>query len=178
MGKKKQDNAILAFGDFDDGKVVATDCYDINVKLAFKQVNKKSPLRDKIICFGTKSKFYHVEAIIGDMWISSDGTNGVHIKHTKDMDEDWVVVELPAAIVTEKQFQDILDWVTTQRFRKYDYFGLFARFIFNLNMHKEDEWFCSEISTAILKRLTYTEVQELEPETVSPGQLAKIYGLE
>lgn len=163
---------------FDDGKIRMEECFDLDVKLAFRRVSKTSPVYDKVICWWTKSEFFHVEVIVGDMWISSDGKHGVHIKKI-DPDElgDWVIHELPKSVVTKYQYDNIIDWLSSQHRKHYDYIALLTAIVLPLQYQSQNRWFCSEITTRTLQMLGYPEVQDLEPQTVAPATLATIYNI-
>lgn len=178
MAKKKKITPLPEVHEFDEGDKINVECLEVTVKVAFKPITKKSPFHDKVVCWYTKSKFYHVEIIIGDVWISSDGKNGVHVKDLDDSLDTWVIYEMPNAVLTQEQFNNIVEWVKEQANLRYDYIGLFSNFLFKINLNKQRQWFCSEITTRTLQRLMYEVVQDLEPSSVSPGSLAKLLGVE
>ena len=61
----------------------------IKLKLAFRKVTKDSSFIGNLICKWTESKYYHIEMIIDDLWISSNAPHGVSINNLKEIKRDY-----------------------------------------------------------------------------------------
>ena len=150
------------------------DIVSIDVTVAFKYKKDDTSFTNKLICWWTKSRFYHCELIIGNKWISSNPDDGgVTIKDLKPLNDNWEYYKLPTIKLTKVQFDRIISWIKSQSDKKYDWYGLIMSTVFKLNWHNDNKWFCSEIITTILKFMLVNEVLNLTPNNVTPGDLAR-----
>jgi hypothetical protein len=150
----------------------------INVKLAFKKVDKKSFL-SKMIGLWTKSKYSHVEIIIGNLWVSSVEFKGVHVKPLLPLKDTWDYVDLGDIEFSVDHYNNIMSWIYSQEDKKYDWVGIFLSQILPLRIQDNNKWFCSEFVVRILQMMgNDLEIQDYQANLVSPGKLAKIYKLE
>ena len=148
------------------------------VILALKELKENSPYYSKLICWYTNSKFYHVEVILKDIWISSQEGEGVHVAPLKPLNNKWCYVDLGEAVLSKREYVDVMNWINEQVDKKYDWTGIvFSQFL-PASIHHSNKWFCSEISCRLLQLLKYEQVQGIQPETLSPGDLAKLFKVE
>lgn len=153
---------------------MANDIINLDVKIAFKFKQPKESFANKLICWWTKSKYYHVELVLGDKWISSNpDVGGVTINDLRPLQDNYEYLELKDVRVTKEQYAKIAQWIDNQKDKAYDWYGLIWSQVFPFSWHKRDKWFCSEIVTTILKFLLVKEVMDLDPNDVSPGDLAR-----
>lgn len=158
--------------------LISIDGIEINIKLAFKRINSNSDLLEKAIGKWTKSKYSHVEIIIGTKWISSLPGKGVHVLDLLPLNNTWDYHDLGKLRLSELQYNTLITWVKQQDGKDYDWVGIFFSQILPLQMNDTDDWFCSEYVTKILQLIGLLEVQDLQPNLVSPGKLAKVFKLE
>ncbi len=152
---------------------------EVKLTLAFKIKNPDTGFFGKAICFLTKSKIYHVELIIDDLWISADSPMGVTINPLQpEKHEYWEYVNLGTRSILERDYEIIMEYIKNMKNRKYDYLGIIFSQLFPFRIHDHKKLFCSEIVIKILKLFLVKEVLELVPQTISPKDLAKIFGLE
>ena len=153
---------------------MANDIINLDVKIAFKFKQPKESFTNKLICWWTKSKYYHVELVIGDKWISSNpDVGGVTINDLQPLRNNYEYLELKDVRLTKEQHNRIMRWISSQQGKKYDWAGIVWSMVFPFNWDCRNKWFCSEIVTTILKFMLVKEVMDLVPNTVSPGELAR-----
>lgn len=152
---------------------------EIDIKLAFKKVNKDSSILNKCISKYTKSKYFHTEIVLGDKWISSDPNEGVYIKEIKSYNKDeWDFVIFENISISERDFNIIIDYIKKQDDKKYDFLGILLSQFIPFSFHNRNRYFCSELCTKILQLFLIEEVLDLIPNNTSPGDLAKIFNME
>ena len=152
----------------------------IHVKLAFQKAdfgNKKPNIYERLIRWWTKSKYYHVELIIGNRWISSIDTIGFRVKNLNKLRDNYDYHDMEL-VVSKQTIDKLWDWIDSQTGKKYDWYGLVMSQIFKLGLDNKDKTICSEAVTIMLQILEVEEVMTLKPITVSPGDLAKIFKVE
>lgn len=147
----------------------------VSTQLAFRRVNKNSSFYSKLICWWTKSNYYHVELIYDQLWVSSMEGEGVTIKDLQPLHDGWVYKDFGSIDISETRHVNVRDWIIAQDDLEYDWLGIFFAQVLKLRRHTLNKWFCSEFVTKILQLLGFKEVFDLEPHMVSPGQLAKIF---
>lgn len=158
---------------------MANEITTVNITVAFKKKKPGMSFVNKVICWWTKSKYYHVELIIGNKWISSNpDVGGVTINDLQPLNDNWDYCALKPIEITTEQSTKILTWINSQSDKKYDWSGIIHSMVFPFGMHDNNKWFCSEICTAILKLYLQEEVLQVQPNTVSPGGLAKLLNFE
>ena len=151
----------------------------IDVTLAFKYKKKGTSFMSKVICWWTKSRFFHVELIIGSKWISSNSDEGgVTIKDLKPLNDNWEYLQLPKIHLTKEQYDKIMMWINSQSGKKYDWTAIFLSTFLPLRWQSDNKWFCSEIVTTILKFMLVSEVINSDPGRITPGGLAKKFNKE
>lgn len=152
---------------------------EIDIKLAFKKVNNKSSLFNKLISKYTKSKYYHTELVLNNNWISSDPKEGVYIKEVDNIkNEEWDFIIFEKISISERDYGIIMDYIKKQDDKKYDFLGIILSQIVPFSLHNRNKYFCSELCTKILQLFLIEEVLDLVPNNTSPGDLAKIFNLE
>ena len=151
----------------------------LDVKLAFKLTDRANgSLVGKVIGWWTNSLAYHVEIIVGDNWISSNAEHGgVTINPLRTLKETWMYHDLGKIEVTEKQYSDFLDFIDSQKGKKYDWLGIILSQTIPFNWHSKNKWFCSEITTKLLQLLLVRETFDLDPNDVSPADLARLFNI-
>lgn len=152
----------------------------VSVTLAFQKndYNGKRPnVCERLIRWWTKSKYYHVEIILDNKWISSLDYMGVRVKQLRKLSPmyDYHTMDITVGTST---YANLLVWIDSQTGAKYDWYGLVMSQIFGFGIDHTDEWICSELVTEILQMLCVSEVKGLDPIMVSPGDLAKIFKVE
>jgi len=148
------------------------------ITLAFKK-NSQGGLVDKIIekaiQWKTNSKYFHVEMIIGEKWISSSPEVGavyIHkLKPITDKNFDYVNIIIP----TEKVI-DMMYFAESQVGKEYDWKGIFLSQTIDMNIENKNKWFCSEIVSEMLK-IGGIDL-ELPSNQYSPGDLYRIIAKE
>ena len=147
----------------------------MKIKLAF--FKDRDNLLDDIIKLWTKSKYSHIEIIIKDKWISSSPIDGgVHILELHELDHNkYNYIEVD---VDGRKFKKVQKYIESQKDAKYDKWGIFFGVLFNSGLEDKNKLFCSEMITKILQIFEVEEVSGLAPHKITPGDLAKIFGLE
>lgn len=152
----------------------------MKLTLAFKHTSNGSKF-DKFVAWCikkiTKSKYYHVECIIDNKWISSDNDVGVRIKQLKPLKNEYDYIELTTSGLSEEQNKIFWEYLEDQQNTGYDYKGIFLTQLFMFDLENNDKWFCSEIVVKILQLLYIKEFLDLKPSRVSPGDIYKIIDL-
>lgn len=144
------------------------------VAVAFKFKKPKESFTNKLICWWTKSKYYHVELILGDKWISSNpDVGGVTIRPLEPLRDSYEYCKLGKIEITKEQSSKIMKWISSQSDKKYDWVGIFLAQVLPLRFQDDNKWYCSEIVTTILKFLLVEQVMNLDPGRTSPGDLAR-----
>lgn len=151
----------------------------VNLKLAFKKINPETGFIGKTISKLTKSKYYHVEIIIDNLWVSAvDTPLGVTISRLEPLRHShWDYVDLGTKFLSQESYNTIMDFISKQEGKKYDYFGIIFSHLFPFTLHSKNKLFCSEIVTMILQFFLEAKVLGLQPNTLSPKDLARLYGL-
>lgn len=131
----------------------------MQVKLAFQHSLKDSAsirniIETKAIQLWTRSKYFHVEIIIDNVWISSGPTyGGVYLKELKPLNVnsyDYINIDVD---VSNEQLEKLFKFLEAQEGSGYDWSGIIFSQTFDFNTHNGVKWFCSEIVAEILKRL-------------------------
>ena len=152
---------------------------DVRLLLAFKKKNPKTGFFGKAICFLTGSKYYHVEIVIDDLWVSADAPMGVTIGNLEnEKHEHWEHVDLGIKTIFEEDYEKIMKYIDSLKGKKYDYLAIIFSQLIPLKLHNKNKLFCSEIVINIMKLFLIEDVLGLVSHTVSPKDLAKIFGLE
>lgn len=149
----------------------------VNVKLAFKLYEKsKCSFIGNLISLWTNSKYYHVELIVDDKWISSNAeAGGITISPLRTLNFNWDYYDLGEILVTEEQYDNLMDFINSESNCKYDYMGIVFSQVLPFRYHSETKWFCSEIVSKLLQLLLVPEFNTIEPNRMSPADIAKIF---
>jgi hypothetical protein len=107
---------------------------------------------NRLVRLWTWSRYSHCELMLsGSQYLTTDPHNGVHI-HTSLGDADnWDKVTLP---ITEEERRDIQAFILDEIGSGYDWKGIFLSQVVGLRREHPDNWFCSELCAAVLKRST------------------------
>lgn len=149
----------------------------MNIILAFKHtIGKEASFTKRkgadAVKWWTKSKYYHVEVVVEDTWISSHTDRGVvanKLLPLTDTKYDYFYLEIPDK--TEKNMKSFWNFVESQEDTGYDWKGIYLSQFMFLDNDSVNKWFCSEIVTRLLQLLDCEHVQALRPNRVSPGDL-------
>ena len=139
------------------------------VTLAFKKDDYSSTAM--LIKWWTKSKYAHVELIMGNSWISSSGsTGGLHINELKPLKDNWDYID----VEVDDKLEEVMKFAKSQQGTGYDYVGIFG-IVVNHNIQRKNRWFCSEICTRLLQEFDEPKSLELKPNLISPEDLYVLY---
>lgn len=147
--------------------------------LAFRHTPKKGTgLRDwimiKAVQWWTNSKYYHVELIANEKWISAHLENGIQMNELRTLSSDWDYIEVSDKRLANKNMR----WIESQIGVEYDWLGILGLVVFKNKLgilHSTNKWFCSEIVTKILQTANDNRVTGLAASTVTPADLFEIY---
>lgn len=148
--------------------------------LAFKHATSSTKLIDKLqanaVKIWTRSKYFHVELILNDMWISSDTDTGLSIKQLKPLKHDnWEYIELEPVTITQYQYTTLMLFLKQRENSGYDWLGIFLSQFISINTHNKDKYFCSEIVAKILQMLYVTHYLDVIPNNMSPKDIYIIH---
>ena len=139
---------------------------DVELTLAFKfkESDGKVSFIGKLIRWWTKSIYYHVELIweSGEdkFWISSNpDTGGVTIHNLKPLNDNWGYCKM--------------NFMKDQKDCKYDVVGIVFSQVLPFRWDSKNKWFCSELTSTILKMLLVDEFIDVDPNTLSPADMAR-----
>jgi hypothetical protein len=109
---------------------------------------------DKVIRWWTKSRYSHVEVVVGGIAYSADAWSGeVRSTLVSTFNKDnWDIVEVELDKTTE--------WLRNQIGEGYDWLGIFGFAWFGVQ--NENRWYCSELAAAALG---------IDTRPISPGEL-------
>lgn len=151
---------------------------NIPIKLAFKKKNPDTGIFGKVISFVTRSEFYHVEIIIGDLWVGFDAPDGLSINNLKPLKYDhWEYVPLYTEAIEKEKYDEVMAFVESMKDKKYDYLAIIFSQLLPFGIHSKQKVFCSELVTMILQLLEHPKVKNLKPQNVSPKDLARLFNL-
>jgi len=120
---------------------------------------------------GRYSQYSHTELVFEDgLFFSSSETDWwVRFKKIKPKKRNWDFIEIE---ITNSQYDKILKFCKSQENNNYNFTGIVLAQICNLNIKKDTEWFCSEITSRALQ-----EANLLCPYSslfINPARLAKL----
>lgn len=126
--------------------------------------------KQEIIQWWTKSKYYHVELIIGNIWLEADNTKGIVKHNLRPLSDkyDYVQISLPECEHTERIANN---FILSQIGAGYDWVGIFLSQFIKLGIDKRDKWFCSEFIVKILQIYNFEPSIYVDPQDVSPKKL-------
>jgi len=152
----------------------------LKITLAFQKadyIGKKPNVYERLIKWRTKSKYYHSEIVINDMWISALDYRGFRMNKLRPLTDLYDYHEFYVT-VTDKQYSDLMEWLEEQVGKGYDWYGLVISQIFKIGLDNKNKWICSEIVTKVLQLLGVKITFDLVPIMTSPGDLAKLFKVE
>ena len=132
-------------------------------------------LAAKLVKFGTKSEFFHVETAIDDKWISANTSYGIEIHELKPINKkhyDYYKIEVPDLTIDQKE--KFWRYINKQVGSGYDWKGIYLTQFIKLDWESESKWFCSEIVTKILQLLYVEDFLDKKPNKLSPGAVFEI----
>jgi len=117
------------------------------------------------------ARYSHTELVFED-WLffsSSEVDWWVRFKKIKPKKRNWDFIEIE---VSDKHYEDILKFCKSQDWNKYNTLWIVLAQICNLNTKKDNQWFCSEITSRALQ-----EAKMLCPYSslfINPARLANL----
>lgn len=156
----------------------AVPLYTIRPMLAFQTPEQSRSIYSKLIKWWTRSNYIHVELVLNDsMWLSAVAGKGVRVKKLGPLKSNYTYVRLNSVTLTEEQLNSFSKWLAKQNGRRYDFWGIIFSQIFPFRLENPSEGFCSEVVTKALQMLTVPNTSCLQPNLITPGDLAKLYNL-
>jgi len=149
---------------------------NVDIKLAFAITAKDDTVCRKLISWWTKSKYFHVDICINGRWVSAYG-DVLETNLLSPNGGTFDYIDIPTKITSE-QYQQLNRWLDAVDGSGYDYLGIFLSTIIRARVDNPRKWFCSEVATKILQLLLVEKTYTLTPNMVTPGKLAKIFGVE
>lgn len=149
----------------------------VNIRLGFYARPTKNKFMHKVIRWWTKSHYSHVQIKVGDTWTSAEQVGVVEFKHSIE-EHAYDILDYTLEC-TEEQYANYLEFKEDTLGAGYDYTGIVLSQILPLDVDNPRRWFCSEVTTQILKILGDPKVATVKrPNELAPGDLAKKYGVE
>lgn len=150
----------------------------VSIKLLFSKERTKNDIIAKLIQWWTSSDFYHVEMMMGNIWIRSHfNQGGVSIVTDKEPTfSDFTCHEFSVEL-TKRQHDDLLIWLRSKHASRYDFLGILLSTIIPARIDDPNRWFCSELVTKILQLLLVDKTYDLTPNMITPGHLARLFGV-
>ena len=146
----------------------------MKVTLAFYK--DSGNIYDKLIRLWTKSKYSHVEIIIGQTWYSSNiRLGGVTTQPLRPLNDSWDYVDVN---VDGRRLTKVLRFIESQQGTKYDIIGAIIGAGLNIDIHEKNKWFCSELVAEIMLQFNEpTIMTKLDEDTfnLTPKNLYNIY---
>ena len=110
----------------------------MKAKLAF-YIASNGNLVDKAIAFYTRSKYSHVELVIGEYWYSTSPRDlQVRKKSIVPTDGRWDFIDV------EVDLDYVVGFYDRTKGAKYDWLGIALSQFIPINVHYKSRWFCSE----------------------------------
>lgn len=130
----------------------------------------------KLIKYGTKSNYFHVEIAIDGKWIGSHTHKGIEIHelNLEHKNPQFDYFELNIDPLTEKQSEKFWKWMEHEVGSGYDWLGIYLTQFLFMDWESKDKWFCSEIVAKILQLLYVDEFLDIKPNRLSPQDIKNI----
>ena len=135
------------------------------MKIAFQK--NPTTIFSKLICWWTKSPYYHCEIIFscGSSFSAIPEKNKTRFAWI-EYNENWDIVDLP---FDSKTKQKILEWCNGEVDCKYDFIGILFTQIIPLSFQNPWWWFCSEVCMSALQQGGW--FQHFRTFQYDPGEL-------
>lgn len=147
----------------------------IQPKLAFRKVTSKKDRMGRLINWWCDSKYFHVELILEDKWISSTPKDNIYINDLKPLDhESYDYVTLRAIEIDHNVRADVWKFLRSIEGTKYDMFGLLHNQVIGANSYS-DKYFCSEVVVETLQYLGYGEVFGSNGAEYTPQDIYNVF---
>lgn len=148
--------------------------------LAFKHSTSTTKLVDKLqinaVKLWTRSKYFHVELILNNKWISADTNTGLRINELKELTHDnWEYIQLDPVTVTSDQYDKLMLFIKKYENTGYDWLGIFLSQFISINTHNRNKYFCSEAVAKILQMLYMTLYLDILPNNMSPKDIYNLH---
>ena len=139
------------------------------MKIAFKK--NPSSILGKLICWWTKSPYYHCELVFdcGSSFSAVPEQNITRFAWIDYTEDKWDIIDLPFDSKTEN---NIMKWCNEEVNCKYDYIGILFTQIIPLSFQNPWWWFCSEVCMAALQVADW--FKHFKPHEYDPGELNKL----
>ena len=149
----------------------------VKIEIAFLHKPKPDTLLHKAIRWWTKSKYSHVELGIDGYWVSAENY-GIITFNTRPSIEQYTILRYDLDVSMD-DYDRVIAFIDKVRGSKYDYLGIFLAQIIPLHVQDPKRWFCSELTTRLLKMLGEPKVKDIvKPSSMSPGDLAVLYDID
>ena len=142
----------------------------MKVTIALKKKSKDGlfdKLIEQAIKIWTRSKYFHVEMIIKDVWVSTNPTAGaVYMNKLQPLNDNYDYFDVE---VDGRRINKVMDFLNAQVGKKYDYWGLFFSTVFTMNVEDRNKWFCSELVAEALNVFGFKvpkNANEMTPEDI------------
>ena len=138
------------------------------MKFIFRKEEKG--LFPALIRWWTKSPYSHCAVLLNEelMFEAAPGAGTRFVPVGPLLTGDWDALEIKTSADDD---QAVLTFCQLEDRLKYDWKGIFFSQIIKMQRAAKNEWFCSEIATAIAQRIGY--MINNVPCTVDPGKLYK-----
>lgn len=147
----------------------------IQPRLAFRKVTSKKDRMGRLINWWCDSKYFHVELILEDKWISSTPKDDIYINDLRPLDhESYDYVALRTIQVDEQVHQDVWKFLRSIEGTKYDMFGLLHNQVIGANSYS-NKYFCSEVVVETLQYFGYGELFGHNGAEYSPQDIFDIF---
>ena len=130
----------------------------------------------KIIKWGTRSDFFHVEIAVNNKWIGAHTETGIEVHDFEESHRnplfEYYVLEIDD--LTDKQIGKFWEFVHGEVGTGYDWKGIYLTQVLHLDWESKDRWFCSEIVTKMLQMLFVEGFLDTKPNRLSPQDVYDI----
>ena len=148
----------------------------MKITLAFQHTDPKDEtFLGKIMSFlikkWTKSKYFHVECIIDDIWVSMKPGTTLEFNKLKELNSLYDYVDIN---IDGRKNHKVLNFLHSKQGEKYDWFGIVFSQIIDINLDDRDKWYCSELITQVLRLYEYKKFKDLKDNLLSPEEVYQL----
>lgn len=140
--------------------------------VAFKQAAATPDLANQVIGYWTESDWVHCEMLLMHprrLAVSSRVDGGVTAITWGDLltnPDQWELYWVPITNET-----DVWDFLAGEMGKGFNWVGLLAGHVAKIARSQPDQWFCSELTYAVLQQFSLLDLPQREPARVSPADL-------
>lgn len=144
-------------------------------QLVFAFYKGRGNLVDRIIRWGTRSIYSHVELIFPDgQWFSTSTDEfdmKVRFAYKSPILSDWEFVIITVGEIAGLRARLMANQLVG---RSYDWVGILFSKIFNRNIHDKDRYSCDEVCAKVGRIAGIARLQNVIPNRLNPGLLHQI----